>query len=136
MNKLSVLTAARYLLFLLLIGTSFQCKKGRVSNTFNPAFTEKITAFTSGVISSESTIRIILAEDNPHAGDVNTPAGDDLFRFKPTIKGQAVWIDKRTIEFRPSEKLVSGQTYQARFKLGKIVKVKKELSVLNSILPL
>ncbi len=129
MNKPSVLTAARYLLFLSLIITSTQCKKGHVSNSFDPAFTEKITAFTSGVISSESTIRIILAEDNPHAGEVNAPVDDDLFRFKPSIKGQAVWVDKRTIEFRPSERLVSGQTYQARFKLGKIVKVKKQLSV-------
>lgn len=129
MNKLTVLTAARYVLFLSLIVTSIQCKKGRFSNSFDPAFTEKITAFTSGVISSESTIRIILAEDNPHAGEVNTPADEDLFRFKPSIKGQAVWVDRRTIEFRPSERLVSGQKYQARFKLGKIVKVKKELSV-------
>ena len=53
-----------------------QCKKtDKSGDEFNPAFTEKIIAFTSGVISSESAIRIILAEDNPHAGEANSPAG-------------------------------------------------------------
>jgi alpha-2-macroglobulin len=109
--------------------TLSDCKRHKVGDAFNPAFTEKITAFTSGVISSESTIRIILAEDNPHAGEANTPVGKDLIKFKPAIKGQAVWVDKRTLEYRPSEKLKSGTTYHARFSLGKIVKVKKYLSV-------
>ncbi len=129
MNKLSFTVTVRYLLFIVLAFSSFQCKKGRLNNSLNPAFTEKISAFTSGIISSESTIQIILAEDNANAGEVNAPADDDLFKFKPAIKGQAVWVDKRTLEFRPSEKLISGQTYQARFKLGEIVKVEKDLSV-------
>ena len=107
-----------------------QCKKhDRIPADINPAFTEKITAFTSGIISSESTIKIILAEDCQDAGDSNTPAEEGLFRFKSAIKGQAVWIDKRTLEFRPSEKLKSGETYSARFYLGKLLKVKKELAV-------
>ncbi len=107
-----------------------QCKKHtKVPDAINPAFTEKIVAFTSGVISAESTIRIILAEDNPHAGDVNSPAGDKLFKFKPAVKGQTVWVDKRTLEFRPAEKFKSGETYSARFNLGDIVKVDRELDV-------
>lgn len=107
-----------------------QCKKGpRLPDEINPAFTEQIAAFTSGIISSESTIQLVLTEDNVHAGDPNSPAEDDLFRFKPDIKGSAVWLDKRTIEFRPEEKLKSGQTYTARFKLGKVVNTEKALAV-------
>lgn len=112
--------------FILLSG----CKKQKAVETFNPAFTSKIIAFTSGVISSESTIRIILADDNPHAGDgLNTAASDDLFKFKPGIKGQAIWIDKRTLEFKPEGRLQSGEAYHCRFNLGKILDVEKDLSV-------
>ncbi len=108
------------------------CKKADQSAlTINPAFMEKITAFTSGVISSESVIQIVLAEDYP-GGDISkAPAGEGLFRFKPAIKGQAVWVDKRTIEFRPAEKLQSGKTYGARFYLSKILRVPKKLAVLE-----
>jgi hypothetical protein len=107
-----------------------QCKKhNKIADEFNPAFTEKIAAFTSGVISSESTIKIILADDNPHAGDANSPADVDLFKFKPAIKGQTVWLDKRTLEFRPAEKLKSGESYHVRFNLGDLVKVERSISV-------
>jgi uncharacterized protein YfaS (alpha-2-macroglobulin family) len=107
-----------------------QCKKhNKIADEFNPAFTEKIAAFTSGVISSESTIKIILADDNPHAGDANSPADEDLFKFKPAIKGQTVWLDKRTLEFRPAEKLKSGESYHVRFNLGDLVKVERSISV-------
>jgi alpha-2-macroglobulin len=108
------------------------CKKADQSAlTVNPAFMEKITAFTSGVISSESVIQIVLAEDFPGGDISNAPAGEGLFRFKPSIKGQAVWVDKRTIEFRPAEKLQSGKTYAARFYLSKILRVPKELAMLE-----
>lgn len=107
-----------------------QCKKqNKISDAVNPAFTELISAFTSGVISSESSIQIILAEEYADAGAANSPAGNGLFRFKPAIKGQTFWIDKRTLEFRPDEKLKSGETYTARFFVDKILDVSKELSV-------
>jgi len=104
-----------------------QCRKPDLS--VNPAFTEKISAFTSGVISSESVIQVILAEDYPGSDISNAPDGKGMFRFKPAIKGQAVWIDKRTIEFRPSENLKSGGTYSVKFYLSKILQVPREISV-------
>jgi uncharacterized protein YfaS (alpha-2-macroglobulin family) len=107
-----------------------QCgKQKQQADEFNPAFTEKIAAFTSGTISSESPVRIILAEDNPEAGEINSPAANGLFRFKPEIKGHTVWADKRTLEFRPAEKLKSGQNYHVRFNLGDVTEVDKSLSV-------
>jgi len=49
------------MLFLLVM---VQCKsKGDHLTAINTAFTEKIVAFTAGVISSESPIQIVLAED-------------------------------------------------------------------------
>ncbi len=107
-----------------------QCKKAdKTALEINPAFTEKIAAFTSGVISSESVIQIVLADDLPVAGISDAPSGDGLFRFKPAIEGQAVWVDKRTLEFRPKEKLKSGENYTAKFFLSKVLRVPKDLAV-------
>lgn len=104
-----------------------QCRKPDTS--INPAFTEKIAAFTSGVISSESVIQVVLAEDYPGDDLSKAPERKDIFRFKPAVKGHTVWIDRRTIEFRPSEILESGRTYSVKFFLSKVLKVPRELNV-------
>jgi alpha-2-macroglobulin len=107
-----------------------QCKKNR-SSVINPAFTEKIAAFTSGVISSESTIQVVLADDYPGQITRNTPVSETVFKFKPDIAGHTVWLDNRTIEFRPEHHLVSGETYSAKFYLSKLMKVPRNISVLE-----
>ncbi len=118
----------RGFIFLFLASAFVQCKKkSEKSFTINPAFIEKISAFTSGVISAESVIQIILAEDYPQSIEFNTVIETNLFSFKPKIEGDAYWVDKRTIEFRPKSKLKSGETYTAKFFLSKIMSVPSEL---------
>jgi uncharacterized protein YfaS (alpha-2-macroglobulin family) len=97
--------------------------------SINPAFTEKIIAFTSGKVTAESTIKIVLAEDITDSIIPNREIREKLLSFIPAIKGKTFWIDKRTIEFRPEEKLKSGQNYSVKFALSKIIPVPKELSV-------
>ncbi len=128
--KTSSLRSVFYRIFILLLLTSalIQCKKkSEKSFSINPAFIEKIAAFTSGIISSESVIQIILAEDYPENVEFNTAIATNLFSFKPKIEGDAYWIDKRTIEFRPKSKLKSGEKYTAKFFLSKIMSVPSEL---------
>jgi len=124
---------------LILAATLIQCKKkSDKSFTINPAFIEKIAAFTSGVISSESVIQIILTEDYPENIDLNTVIEKNLFSFKPKIEGNAYWVDKRTIEFRPESKLKSGETYTAKFFLSKLMSVPSELKTFEfqfSVIP-
>jgi len=112
-----------------LASSLLQCKKKLEGLLINPAFIEKIAAFTSGVISSESTIQVVLAEDYPGQVSRNTPVTEKLFRFKPSIEGNAVWIDNRTIEFRPVQHLTSGRKYAVSFLLSKLIKVPRDLSV-------
>ncbi|MBL4670402.1 MAG: hypothetical protein JKY30_14220 [Flavobacteriales bacterium] len=87
----------------------------------NPAFSEHISAFTSGVISSESTIRIRLMENNIHFKDDGEPIDNDLFDFSPNIKGDAYWIDERTIEFHSKENMTSGTPFIGEFELGELI---------------
>ncbi|MDC0303625.1 MG2 domain-containing protein [Flavobacteriales bacterium] len=95
----------------------------------DPAFAGYVTAFTSGVISNSSTIQIRLAESNPNS-KINSPVDQDLFNLSPNVKGTAVWVDDRTIEFRPNKMLKSGKLYEVEFALGKLTEVPEKLTKL------
>ena len=94
----------------------------------NPAFAEYISSYTSGVISSTATIRIILAEDAVSEDVVGSETSARLFSFSPTVKGKTVWLDKRTVEFTPESRLTSGQRYEVNFSLSKLMEVPSSLS--------
>jgi alpha-2-macroglobulin len=87
----------------------------------DPGFSEYITAFTSGTISVQSTIRIELAKEMSSV-QINGEVDEKLFSFKPGINGKAYWIDNRTIEFRPDKPLKQGKDYEVEFDLYKLVK--------------
>jgi uncharacterized protein YfaS (alpha-2-macroglobulin family) len=88
-----------------------------------------ISAYTSGLITPESTIKIVLAEEQADI-EANTEIAEKLFSFSPSIKGKTYRTNNRTIEFVPDEgTLKSGEIYNAAFKLGKIAKVKKDFKV-------
>jgi uncharacterized protein YfaS (alpha-2-macroglobulin family) len=95
----------------------------------DPAFAGYISAFTSGVISNSSSIQIQLTESHPNA-KINSVIKEELFDLSPNVDGEAVWIDNRTIEFRPNEKLKSGKLYQIEFFLSKLADVPDKLKTL------
>lgn len=97
----------------------------------NPAFRQYISAFSSGYISTESPLRIILANDAKGEVETGTELENNLFSISPKIEGKMVWVDKRTIEFKPAEKLKNGQDYEVGFKLGKVMDVPSDLSEFN-----
>jgi hypothetical protein len=106
------------------------CKRKRetVLNA-DPKFRELISAYTSGIIPSQSTIRIRLANDYSDKIEPNTPIDQNLFDFSPGVKGTAYWLDNRTIEFRPAEKFKSGTIYTCKFYLSKLMEVKADLKI-------
>ncbi|MCL2739272.1 MAG: alpha-2-macroglobulin, partial [Bacteroidales bacterium] len=110
------------LFFLALLPCLFivSCKPANKDLTPSPEFARYITAYTGGVITPHSAIQIQLAQPQPSV-QVNTPIKEQLFSFKPALKGTAYWVNNRCIEFFPDEgALQQGQLYQAEFKLGKI----------------
>src|SRR5579871_342076 len=76
----------------------------------DPAFGEYISSYTSLSVNSGSTIRIVLAKEAIDSASIGE-ASTKLFEFSPSIKGITVWLDRRTVEFRPSGRLKSGQVY-------------------------
>lgn len=105
---------------------STSCRKKKVE--IDPAFGQYISAFTSGVISKTSAIRIELTQDVSGV-ELNAEIEKKLFDFSPSIKGKAYWISANAIEFRPDEELKPGKNYTAEFKLGKVLEVPDHFKV-------
>ncbi|CAG0991631.1 Alpha-2-macroglobulin [Flavobacteriales bacterium] len=102
-------------------------KKADEFITIDPAFQSYISAFTSGIISKESSIRIRLAQENASFTESGQEFGmGDLFSFSPNISGKSYWVDNRTIEFIPEKNFISGQLYTCTFQLNKVCDVKED----------
>jgi alpha-2-macroglobulin len=87
----------------------------------NPAFGEYISSYTAGVISSGSVLRIQLAQDAVDSTLIGQESSVSLFNLSPSSGGKAVWVDKRTVEFRPDKRLLSGRVYEVKFALAKLI---------------
>ncbi|MBI3512154.1 MAG: hypothetical protein HY064_15960 [Bacteroidetes bacterium] len=87
----------------------------------DPAFSQWVSAFTSGIISNESRIRITLTNDYTGPITLDKPTAEEYFSFDPEIPGKTYWLDKRTLEFRPDQRMPSDQQYAVEFYLSKIV---------------
>jgi len=98
-----------------------------IVNRINPEFANYISAFTTGYISTGSTIKIKFANEFAGSTELNKPLGDGYFSFSPSIEGETVWKDGQTMEFKPKERLKPGEIYKATFHLDKLVEVKKEM---------
>lgn len=97
----------------------------------DPAFSAYISAYTSGIISTESTIRILLTNEMEAPIEIGKPIDKTLFDFSPSIKGTAVWVDSRTIEFRPEKPLQGGTEFNAEFYLSSVLEVPSEFETFN-----
>ena len=97
------------------------------SGYINPAYKEYIAAYTAGYVSVESKVLIVLQEETTLDIEEGKEVENTLFEFRPGIEGKLTWIDKKTIEFKPSANLNSNQTYKASFNLGNVLTVSDEL---------
>ncbi len=105
------------------------CKTGQTDQQeVDPAFAEFVSAFTSGVISSGSSITISLTKDVVEFSQVGESADASLFSFSPSVKGMAIWQDRRTIRFKPDARFASGTSFAISFQLSSVTQVPKELS--------
>ncbi|RCH55838.1 hypothetical protein DJ568_03525 [Mucilaginibacter hurinus] len=97
----------------------------------DPAFSKYIEAYTTGVVSRQSTIRIKLAPDIQLTHQENEELESEIFNFSPSVKGKAYWIDARTIEFKPDEPLAPGKAYEAEFNLKDVIDVEGKFKQFN-----
>ncbi len=121
----------RFLIFLSLISLcliNIGCKDKNFKE-INPEFVSYISSYTSGSVSSQSSIKIQLSSANESVKQGDQAKG--LFDFKPNIKGEAKWLTNRIIEFTPEKPLKSGEFYEVNFNLGKIQDVPKDFKTFS-----
>ncbi|MBX2901514.1 MAG: hypothetical protein KF775_17820 [Cyclobacteriaceae bacterium] len=97
----------------------------------NPAFGQYISSYTAGVIGSGSPFRIVLSHDVAEETAVGTETTLKLFEVTPAVKGTTLWVDKRTLEFKPAARLVAGQVYKINFNLHRLLEVPAELKTFS-----
>ena len=96
----------------------------------NPAFRDYVHAFTSGIVSTQTVIKVRLADDFADTVTFNIPLTESCFKFNPAIKGKTYWSDSRTLEFQPDEPLPQDQRYTVDFFLSRLLTVPDSLKTM------
>src|SRR5690606_10717280 len=109
-----------YLLALLLIQLSCSTNEEPSKIRVNSEFAQYIQAYTSGVISRSSSIRIQLAQDYQGDFENQQTKAVNLFTLIPAVKGKTRWINCNTMIFEPDHILPSGTDYEVRFDLAAV----------------
>jgi uncharacterized protein YfaS (alpha-2-macroglobulin family) len=118
------------LLPLILSITLSSCKKNK-DIVPSVEYTPYVSAYTGGIISSNSSIQLELTQEQEIV-EIGSEIKEKLFSFSPSLKGKTYWINNKMLEFVPdSGELKSGTFYDASFALKKVVKVDKKLAKFN-----
>lgn len=108
---------------ILLAATYSSCSRFGKSKGQSIEFATFIKAYTGGIVSDKSTIRVELASDIADATP-GTDLKDGILTFTPSVKGTARWLSANTIEFIPQNgALKPGQAYTGKLRLDKLQKV-------------
>lgn len=89
------------------------------------AYSEYISAYTSGVIGISEDIRIDLVSDSKEILPEELPA--DLIQLDPSVSGKTTLTDGHILVFHPEKPLPSGQSYTVTFSLGLLKAVPEKL---------
>lgn len=111
-------------LFILSIGLLFTAckqKKEETKSYVNPEFSAYVSAFTSGDVSRNKSVKVVLTQPiDTNKYRIGEALPDDLFDFSPSVDGVARYTDPYTIEFVPEEWFKSAKKYNVSFDLKSI----------------
>ncbi|MFK7980615.1 MAG: MG2 domain-containing protein, partial [Saprospiraceae bacterium] len=129
MQKATYTTIGNFI-FILIALLLFQSCKQKVSESAKAAdVSSYVYAYTSGVISKTTPIRIRFAKEAIALEKVGEVVESKLYNLAPKVEGKAIWEDAQTILFEPATYLNSGTKYEFKLALNKIFEnVPKEAS--------
>ena len=105
----------KYLFLLAAAFAAFACTS-KVEEPSAEEFAPYIKAFTGGIVSPGTAIRVELAED------ATAQPAEGIFTLKPAIKGTVKWDGPQSVSFIPEEgALKEGLVYRVTFGLGKVL---------------
>jgi len=100
-----------WLLVLILAGL-WACAPKQSTADIATVYNQRVSAFTSGVISNKSEIRIQFSELVPGA-EPGKKASPSVISISPSVDGDLFWEDTQTLVLKPQKRLPSGQSYKA-----------------------
>ncbi len=122
---------SRFLQLIFVLIVAFSCSKS--AKDFNSDFSlfkTYILNFSSGLVSANSDIRVVLAFDKKE-WTANEVLDEDLFTINPSVDGKVVALSNNTIAFVPDEKLEQNKEYQITLHLSELTKVPDKLEDFN-----
>lgn len=84
-----------------------------------------VIGVTEGNVSSASSVRIDFSIDIELIKDGGDEIDEDIFSFKPSVKGKVYWNGNSSLIFQPDSPLENGKSYKGRVDLGKLFKMDK-----------
>src|SRR5690606_1351946 len=100
--KSDLMKFKNYLQLVLLLIVGFSC--GKKTENFNSNFNlykDYILNFSSGLVSTKTDVRVVLAFENKD-WKANQELDSDLFSISPKVKGKVVALSTNTVAFIPS----------------------------------
>ncbi len=99
-----------------------QCtnKPGSSAGPAVPEYNPMITAFTSGIISVESGVKVRFAQEFSDSVAPHSRVSKKVFQVDPDTEGDLYYVDQRTVEFRPKSRFQPGRNYEATLKLSRL----------------
>ena len=91
----------------------------KAAGPLDPAFASYVAAYTGGVVSDGTSIRIELATPVPMERQES-----GLFSFSPKLSGSERWLSPTVVEFVP-DAWKPGTVYEGSFQVGKVLDVKE-----------
>lgn len=127
--KLSI----KLLAMLCLILSITSCKEKNLPEfvKVNPAFSQYILGFNSGVISRSSEFTIKLSKKSKKFTETDAKLEEKVFSFNPSVEGVAYWKDAETIVFKPAKALKSDQKFDVSFLLGELLDLSEKFQEFN-----
>lgn len=96
------------------------CQKIKAPKNLSEAYGQYISGHTSGSISATDALYIRLSQ--PVSEElVGTQVSSSILQLTPRVKGQAIYQDRYTILYRPSDKWAYDQQYTATLHLHRLI---------------
>ena len=128
MNKKTNYKQGFFISLLILLSVNFLNSCKRPQRTDPNSFLPYISAYSSGIISKTSPIKIELTQDLGITHSIGKNLDESIIDNEENIKGDTYWVDSKTLVFKPIANLESGKTFHFNLHLNKLMKVPDSLS--------
>jgi alpha-2-macroglobulin len=98
----------------------FSCQNALRGDAFYESLSRYVYAYSGGTVARNAPVRLRFVHPAIQPEQIGQRVPTQVFSVSPSIEGEAVWEDDRTIVLRPAKPLPHGQAYAANVALSRI----------------